>query len=149
MKRNTAFILAGLACILLLVAGCTSTPGMETVATPVTTSPVATAVPTTAAAGLSWTGTWNTTWSEGAEEYTELVVLNQTGSSVTGIHGLPTELMSGTVTGNRLSGTWSGENLTGPFEFVMSADMNSFTGTWANAPDDLANSTYYWNGFRV
>ena len=149
MKRNTAFILAGLACILLLVAGCTSTPGSQPVATPVATSPAVTPAPTTAAPELSWTGTWNSTWSEGAEEFSELVILNQTGTSVTGTHGLPTELMSGTVTGDRLSGTWSGENLTGPFEFVMSADMNAFTGTWANAPDDLAHSTYYWNGVLV
>ncbi len=149
MKRNTAFILAGLACILLLVAGCTSTPGTETTATPVATSSAATAAPTTAAPELSWTGNWNATWSEGSEEYTEIVILNQSGSSVTGTHGLPTELIRGTVTGPRLSGTWSAENQTGPFEFVMSEDMNSFTGTWANAPDDLANSTYYWNGVRV
>lgn len=56
MKLSIALILAGVACILVLAAGCTSTPSTPVLTTTIPTT-AATAVPTTAAPVLSWTGT--------------------------------------------------------------------------------------------
>jgi len=152
MKLSTALILTGLACILVLAAGCTSTPSTPAVTTTIPTT-AATAVPTTAAPVLSWTGTWNTTWTEDANWSVDVIRITQTGSSVKGIYKVGNGTISGNVTGNSLTGVWSevdGEDAyEGTFEFVMSADKNSFTGKWANTGEDLANSTYPWNGVRV
>ncbi len=152
MKLSTAMILAGLACILMLAAGCTSTPSTPAITTTAPTTAVTT-VPTTAAPVLSWTGTWNTTWTEDANWSVDVIRITQTGSSVKGIYEVGNGTISGNVTGNSLTGVWSevdGEDAyEGTFEFVMSADKNSFTGKWANIGEDLANSTYPWNGVRV
>lgn len=152
MKLSTPLILAGLACILVLVAGCTSTPNAPTVTSTTPTTTV-TSVPTTAAPILSWTGTWNTTWAEDTNWTVDVIRITQTGSSVTGIYEIGNGTISGNLTGTRLTGVWSevdGEDVyEGTFEFVMSDDKNSFAGKWANTNEDLANSTYPWNGVRV
>lgn len=152
MKLSTAMILAGLACILALVAGCTSTPSTPAVTTTIPTT-AATPVPTTAAPALSWTGTWNTSWTENGDKTFEVIHFTQTGSSVVGKYEVGNNTISGTVKGSLLTGIWSdieGQDVyNGTFEFNMSADKNSFTGKWANTGEDLANSTYLWNGVRV
>ena len=158
MKHSTVFILAGLACILVLFAGCTSTPGttpaVTTTATTATTT-TTTAVPTTAAPVLNWTGTWNTTYTEVGNVTFEKYVMKQTGSSVIGKgnYGTSNDTISGTVNGSRLTGNWSDvspqESYNGTFEFVLSADKNAFTGKWANTGENLTKSNETWNGVRI
>ncbi len=162
MKHSTVFILAGLACILVLAAGCTSTPGTTPAVTTTAATTAVTAVPTTATAApttaapvLNWTGTWNTTYTEEGNVTFEKYVMKQTGSSVTGKgnYGTSNDTISGTVNGSRLIGNWSDvspqEAYNGTFEFVLSADKNAFTGKWANAGENLTKSNETWNGIRV
>ena len=159
---NTAFLLlASLACILVIAAGCTSTtgPAPETTAAPTTaavTLPV-TAAPSPADPAHPWSGTWNTTWRspEGEVDFT-ILLLEQTGDSVTGLYDDGLGMIAGTVDGDTLTGTWTEDDgtddNTGPFEFILSGDQNSFSGRWASArdgPDALSTSTEFWNGVRV
>ncbi|MBP5606223.1 MAG: hypothetical protein J6X60_11915, partial [Ruminiclostridium sp.] len=54
--------------------------------------------------------------------------------------------VSGTVSGNTFSGTWSQRTGTGKFVFTMSADGKSFSGTWGYNDN---NDTYSdWTGTR-
>jgi hypothetical protein len=93
--------------------------------------------------GIDWTGTWNTTFG------VEGPVLTQKGDKVTGTYGAFNEgSVNGTVSGNKLSGTWSypPSSDKGYFEWSMSADGKSFTGKfWRVSPDDFTE----WNGKRV
>ncbi len=150
MKCTTVCIMAGLACILLLAAGCTTTPGPAPATTAHTTpaSPVTTA--TRVIPAVSWAGTWNDSWSDNSTTVSGILSLNQSGSLVTGMYS-GTGTLAGISTGNRLVGAWgnSTDMTAGPFEFVMSTDNRSFTGRWANSGQDLANSTEFWNGVRA
>lgn len=152
MKISIVCLLAGLACILLLAAGCTSTPGTPAV-TPTATTAAGTTAPTTAAPAVSFAGTWNSTWTEYGEQFPTRLALQQTGSSVTGIYVDSNGTIQGTLDGAMLTGTWSefyeGEMATGTLEFVMSADQNSFTGKWASTLEELATTNETWNGVRV
>jgi hypothetical protein len=93
--------------------------------------------------GIDWTGTWNTTFG------VEGPVLTQNGDVVNGTFGAFNEgRIDGTVSGNKLTGTWSypPSDDSGYFEFTMSADGNSFTGKyWRESPDDFTD----WSGKRV
>ncbi len=93
--------------------------------------------------GIDWTGTWNTTFG------VEGPVLTQNGDVVKGTFGAYNEgTVNGTVSGNKLSGTWSypPSDDAGNFEWTMSADGKSFTGKyWRESPDDFTE----WNGKRV
>ncbi|MDD1720018.1 MAG: hypothetical protein LUQ25_08165 [Methanoregulaceae archaeon] len=165
MKFTTICLMAGLACIFMLVAGCTTTPGTSqttTAATTMATQPPttvattvapATSVPNATAANLSWTGTWNTTWLEDSVESSAIMYLKQNGTFVTGTYEIGNDTLQGTVSGTKLAGTWNETNGTkafsGVFEFVLSADKNSFTGKWAYTAQNLTNSTEFWNGVRV
>jgi len=98
---------------------------------------------------LSWTGTWNTVFTDGPNSYPTQMTLTQTGSTV-----------SGTYTYLSFNGTISGVadlfNLTGvsiedgheyPIEFTMNFDETSFTGLWyGNVGDDVPAGT--WDGTR-
>ncbi|MCP1716232.1 hypothetical protein J2T58_002108 [Methanocalculus alkaliphilus] len=137
MKKSISLILIGLACLMLMAAGCTSTSD-----------------PTPA---MSWDGIWSTTWTS-ADHATLIpgddITFTQTGSSVTGTYVNPEENFSGSITGtvegNTLTGTWSENGLpgtSGTMVFVMSADGNTFSGTWESA-DDTTGATYLWNGVR-
>ncbi len=153
MKHSTVLLLAGLACILLLVAGCTTTPTTPPAATPTpTATATVTAAPTTGP-HPAWSGNWNTTWSEENETFADPLTLVQNGTSVTGFYVDSTDTIKGTVKGTRLTGTWTetvgNETVSGAFEFVLSADLNSFSGKWADTAAGLANSTEFWNGVRV
>jgi len=157
MRGFTVFILAGIACILVIAAGCTGTSGTA----PVSTTAAATTVPapaaTTAAPAetiASWAGTWNTSWGSGNSTIGmagEQIVMTQTGSSVTGTYGNGS--VFGTVEGTTLTGTWMENDGTGgPVEFVLSSDGSSFSGKWAYASDpvgSVATSDKVWNGVRV
>lgn len=169
MKKSLLILLAGLACIMMIAAGCTNTSGTTPATTPATTA-AATTVPATPAAPAaeativisapapSWSGTWNTTYtSAGYEPVNETLVLNQTGSSVTGIYGKnSTGIITGTAAENKLTGNWSESdptgNYSGMFAFVQSADAKSFTGRWIDSNesvDALAKSNMTWDGVRV
>ncbi|MDD1687592.1 hypothetical protein, partial [Methanoregula sp.] len=168
-------LLAGFVCIMMLAAGCTNTsgttPATTTAATPAATT--AAAIPsvpateaTTAAAAnttaapvtpLSWSGSWNTSYTSDNATVIEVLVINQTGSSVTGTYGKnSTGAIKAIVQEKTLAGTWSESdatgNYTGIFEFVRSADDKSFTGRWIDVsekPDALSNTTQTWNGVRI
>ena len=154
MKCTTICILTGFACILVLAAGCTSTPSVEQTTTPTATT--AGTVPVTPVATVttaSFTGTWNASWSGDGEEHPSRMTLQQTGSSVEGVYNDGNGTIDGTVTGNRLVGTWSdydgNETVSGSFEFVLSPDAATFTGTWADNLEGLAHATESWDGVRV
>jgi hypothetical protein len=179
MKKIIVVILAGIVCAMLIAAGCTSSSGTTpavssttSAATPAGT-PAATAVATTAAAEPSlpaanttaspapetpsWTGTWNTTYSMvGSTDVIEMLVLNQSGSSVTGTYGKSNYPIAGTVKEGTITGTWNETDTTGAysgfFVFTTSADGKSFEGKWvytSEGADAIKNTTQYWNGVRA
>jgi hypothetical protein len=55
-------------------------------------------------------------------------------------------MISGTLSGNTLGGTWSDATGLGTFSFTLSADGNSFTGNWLQI---LVPGGGTWNGTRV
>ena len=161
MKKSPAIILAGLICIMLIAAGCTSSSGTTPATTPAATtvapmSPVPSVAATTVTASSStpWSGTWNTLFDSGSGLIGGTLTLTQTGSSVTGIQNNGT--INATVQGSTLTGTWLDRpgfgNNKGLIKLVISEDANSFTGTWASASGGMAaleNSTRTWNGVRT
>jgi hypothetical protein len=179
MKKFFVIILAGLVCTMLLVAGCTSssgttpaatpatpaatpagTPGATTVATTTAAEPVLPAANTTASPApetKSWTGTWNTTYSmAGSPDIIEKLVLNQSGSSVTGFYGKGNYPITGTVREGTITGTWNETDTTGAysgfFVFTTSADGRSFEGRWVYTSEGagaMKNTTQLWNGVRA
>ena len=76
----------------------------------------------------SWAGEWQTNWGD--------MTLTQNGAKVSGTYTYDNGKISGTVSGNILTGTWSEApsyvppDDAGEIEFVMSADGKSFTGKW-------------------
>ncbi|MFA4859272.1 hypothetical protein [Methanoregula sp.] len=163
MKKIIGIILAGIVCAMLLAAGCTSSPA-TTPTTPAVTTTAAqiTLAPTSAAAipaneTPSWTGTWNTSYSmAGSADVIEKLVLNQSGSSVTGTYGKSNYPITGSVKEGTITGTWNETDTTGAysgfFVFRTSADGKSFEGKWvytADGADALKNTTQYWNGVRA
>ncbi|HII77224.1 MAG TPA: hypothetical protein HA264_09375 [Methanolinea sp.] len=151
MKLTTTCILACLACILVLAAGCTSAPAPAQTPTPTATTVPATPVPIATTASFS--GTWNTKWYDEEGEHPDLMFLEQAGSAVIGMYSESNGTINGTFGGSRLVGTWvdyyENETVTGVFEFTLSPDGNSFTGKWADTLEELANATEFWNGVRV
>ena len=169
MKKSLVILLAGLACIMMIAAGCTNASGTAPATTPAamipaTTAPATPAAPATeATTGVSvpapsWSGTWNSTYtSSDHEPVSEVIVMNQTGSSVTGIYGKnSTGVITGTAAESTLTGNWSQSdptgNYSGLFEFIQSADAKSFTGRWIDSnqsADALAKSNLTWDGVRI
>jgi hypothetical protein len=90
----------------------------------------------------SWTGTWKTTFG--------LMHIKQSGSQVTGSYTVScgTGAIQGTSSNLALAGAWSQpcNNHSGQIQFSMSADGESFTGSWnyGNAPPASP-----WNGTRA
>jgi hypothetical protein len=133
MKTNHVLILAVMACLLLVAAGCTGIPG---------------AAPATP----SFTGKWMTTWLAG--EHDIPMTLTQTGSAVTGTYEYSDGTITGTVQGTTLTGTWTESNgdSKGPVVFVISADGKTFSGWWAHDGEDFAaiqKEQPTWTGKRV
>jgi hypothetical protein len=87
----------------------------------------------------SWTGTWNTNGD--GQNYGQLVLV-QTGNSVDGSGGPGPNHITGTVSGNTLTGSYN--NGTGLINFTIILNGNSFTGTW-NDPNGTHGT---WNGTR-
>jgi hypothetical protein len=98
-----------------------------------------------------WTGIWDTTWGE--------MELQRAGDTVTGSYGHNDGTLKGTISDNKLKGTWreslgsstSGkpEHDYGPFEFTMSADGNTFDGTWYYSDGTTGGYSEQWTGERV
>ncbi|MBW2529219.1 MAG: hypothetical protein JRI23_33895 [Deltaproteobacteria bacterium] len=88
----------------------------------------------------SFTGTWTTGWGP--------VTLTQQGDKLTGSYsGQFRGTLSGTVDGNVADLAWvqtNGER--GRAKFTLSADGNSFTGTWGAYSSSAGGGS--WNGKR-
>ncbi|MFA5332673.1 MAG: hypothetical protein WC342_09875 [Methanoregula sp.] len=153
MNRYITPLLAGLACLFVMAAGCTSISGTAS-------TPTMTVVVTTVSTGLDpWSGTWDTI-SSTTIAYRTLgnLTMTATGSSVTGTfrnRDQGTGTISGTLSGNQLTGTWtvnySRGSDNGQFLFVLSDDKKTFTGKWISASDtvDTLNTTEeFWDGTR-
>jgi hypothetical protein len=93
-------------------------------------------------AGNTWTGTWSTNFNQ--------MRLVQTGSTVEGRYDYDDGHLTGAVSGNVLKGRWDeaptrkGQDA-GPFEFTLSADSRSFTGTWRHE-DNPTEPLGDWHG---
>jgi len=76
----------------------------------------------------SWTGEWDSNWGK--------MILTQNGTSITGTYTHDNGRISGTISGNVFTGTWSESpsysppSDAGDMELTMSADGKSFTGKW-------------------
>lgn len=76
----------------------------------------------------SWAGEWDSNWGD--------MVFIQNGNAVTATYTYDQGKISGTVSGNTLTGTWSEAPSYAPpkdageVELTMSADGKSFTGKW-------------------
>ena len=100
--------------------------------------------------GCDWNGRWNLDSSPSNQKIQ--MDLQQSGDVVTGSYSNQGRI-TGTVSGNKLQGTWSEPpdysepRNKGAFEFRISADCNSFNGNWG-----LGSSGSWmgpWNGKRV
>ncbi|MCE2874887.1 MAG: mechanosensitive ion channel family protein [Planctomycetaceae bacterium] len=93
-----------------------------------------------AAAQHEWTGAWQTNWRDGGAR----MVLKQQGNTVTGTYPLFGGRIEGKVIGSELEGTWFEGDRSGPFEFFMGRDGNTFTGRdrvrgwWTGQRNDAA-----------
>jgi hypothetical protein len=106
-----------------------------------------TVVATAGAAGQS--GPWEGTW---ASPEWGTMVLTQSGTSVSGTYTHDAGRITGSVSGNVLTGTWTeaptraGPKDAGPFRFTMSSDLRSWSGTWQYADGSGGGN---WTGTRV
>ena len=100
--------------------------------------------------GCDWNGRWNLDSSPSNQKIQ--MDLQQSGDVVTGSYSNQGRI-TGTVSGNKLQGTWSEPpdysepRNKGAFEFTLSADCNSFNGNWG-----LGSSGSWmgpWNGKRA
>jgi len=140
MKRLVTVMLIGLLCALMVAAGCTGIPKTST----------APAAAPTGVAGPSWTGSWKTTWT--SQEANVNMALVQSGSSVIGTYEYNGGKIVGTIQGDRLTGTWTEESSSGPFEFVITPDGKNFNGWYVHQGDNLAEAMKqppFWTGIRV
>jgi small-conductance mechanosensitive channel len=94
---------------------------------------------TTAAAAQDhpWTGHWDTFWREGAAR----MVLEQSGTTVTGTYEPGGGRIVAEADGRRLAGEWREDEASGEIAFALSEDGGTFTGRFASGE--------YWNGARV
>ena len=143
MKKSVALILAGLVCVMGILAGCTNsvgpaaaTPPSGTIVAPESPAPADTRTPATASADTPWSGTWATTYNYGETGlFVEVFSLTQTGSLVTGSYSSGDECegtvnatageipftgncygtINGTADGNRLNGMWVDTDKTGTY----------------------------------
>ena len=123
----------------------TSTPAPTVTPTPMATAtPVPTATPTTTPVSCSWNGTWDTRYGT--------MVLVQAGDNVSGTYGSSEGRITGTVSGNKLTGNWSElpsyspPDDAGRVELTLSANCSSFSGRWSYDSGGWASD---WSGTRV
>lgn len=153
MKTQRSVVKPFLVMALLALLVVSVAPAMAAAEAPGTTRTISGATAMSASADAPWSGTWNTSFGSGNGTLGGRLILNQSGSSVTGIDYNGTVIA--TVQGNSLSGTWFDSSAIGHeigvFELVLSQDANSFTGSWAPSPEGavaLRNSTRFWKGVR-
>lgn len=113
----------------VLAAGCTS---------PLSLLP-SKGTPSAAGESAPWSGSWDSDWG--------LMEFSQSGSKVTGTYVYNNGRITGTVSGNTLTGTWS-ESPTynppgdaGDVVFTLAADGRSFAGNWR-----YGSGTGPWDG---
>ena len=80
----------------------------------------------------TWSGTWTTTWTGGSNG-AAVMLLSQSGSSVTGTYDHLTGTIAGTVSGNTLSGAWTQSNDRGTITVTLDATGRSWSGTWTGS----------------
>ena len=91
-----------------------------------------------------WSGTWSTTYG--------MMHLTQTGNQVTGTYDYNNGHITGTVSGDVLTGTWSEAptynvpDHAGDFQFTMSSDGKTFHGSWRF---DSSGSWTNWTGTTI
>lgn len=85
----------------------------------------------------NFNGSWETNFG--------VIVMTQTGTTVTGTYSYDSGSLTGIVTGNTLKGTWVESDDKGTFVFTLSADGKSFTGSWQETEPD-PNQGGGWNG---
>ncbi|QXO94234.1 hypothetical protein KSK55_12975 [Methanospirillum purgamenti] len=74
--------------------------------------------------GCSWTGSW-----PGAPQFFGgAISLTQSGNSVKGTYPLNDGKITGTISGNIMSGTWKEGAKSGPIEFTLLSDCKSIKG---------------------
>lgn len=95
--------------------------------------------PSAPSSPCDWSGTW--------KRNDEVFVWTQNGTQVTG-KGVtdPSWTLSGTVSGNVLTGKWANSTNSGTVRIVMSADCNSFDSSWGLGDD---STTWTGNGVRT
>lgn len=84
-----------------------------------------------------WDGNWDTRWRDGGAQ----LLLEQTGSIVTGVYPLYSGRVEAVAVGRELRGRWIEEGRTGTFVFVQSQDGRSFAGRF--------ESGEWWTGSRA
>jgi hypothetical protein len=86
----------------------------------------------------NWLGIWNTDYGK--------MELKQTGTTVTGTYGDDGNYtLTGTVSGNKLTGKYSEDGSVGLFEFYMTEDNSSFNG-WFGDDQTAKQDWCTWNG---
>lgn len=86
-----------------------------------------------------WTGTWQTDYG--------VMILKQTGNSVTGSYAHQEGTVSGIASGYTFTGTWKESDDEGTMTFTIAADGKSFTGTWVETKPSPSQPAS-WNGQR-
>lgn len=92
----------------------------------------------------SWSGAWSTNWGD--------VVLHQTGNDVSGNYTYKQGKIVGTISGNKLIGTWmqapsySPTQDAGDLELTLSSDCKSFSGNWRYGSEGEWSGN--WTGTR-
>jgi hypothetical protein len=127
----------------------------QTAATAAATTTTVTQAPQPA--GCSWSGNWQIVASDKKSSDKAVLTMRQQGNTVTGtyridyvVDGKPyseSNKFEGSASGNRVTGKWAylgDTDMTGLFDFKITADCNSFSGTLKDASE-----THNLSGKRV
>ncbi|GEM_PF-1088128 len=88
---------------------------------------------------------WTGTWTEGGQiDAPSTMTLHQSGDRVDGTYTHNNGEIHGKISGKTLTGTWAERSIGGTFEFTISDDCNSFSGTYT----DSSGSLLTWTGTR-
>ena len=82
-------------------------------------------------------GTYQTDFNE--------MILQINGIYVTGTYKYADGKVEGTLSGNKLTGTWTQNNGKGRIEFIFNSNFTAFTGKWGNG-NNIPTSK--WNGHK-
>ncbi len=125
----------------------TATPASEPVSTPTHTFTPPTPAPTQEL--CSWLHSWDTTLDSTSFK---IHFTCQIGNKVVGTYDREDGQLSGTISGNTLTGTWreepaySSPNDSGEFVFTMAPDCTSFTGQRRYGTTGAWNA---WSGTKI